>query len=270
MHVQLGARDERRCDEERRGGGEVPGHLDLAEREALGRCDRDARRPDGDACARRREHALGVVARRAPARRPSSRRRRRAPRAGPRTSPGRSRPAARSRSRGATRPRSSSGRWPSVVSTRAPIRPSGSAIRRHRPPRERLVARELEALSVLPGEDPGDAAGRACRRSRSRSAARGARARARPFPRTRSVSAPCSYDVDPERAHRGDRRLGVRGAAEARDARLAVADRPEQDRRGARSTCPPGRRGGRRAAGRARRSDRGRAHSSITGAATTP
>ena len=59
-------------------------------------------------------------------------------------------------------------------------------------------------------------------------------------------------DLDPERADRGDRRLGVRGAPETRDAGLVVADRPEQDARGGRSTCRPGRRCARRAARRAR------------------
>ena len=35
-------------------------------------------------------------------------------------------------------------------------------------------------------------------------------------------------DLDAERADRGDRRLGVGRAAEARDARLAVAERADQ------------------------------------------
>ena len=65
VDVQLGAGHERRGDDERRRRGEVAGHLDLAEREPLGRLGpstlvgrtRHAR-------AGRVEHALGVVARR--------------------------------------------------------------------------------------------------------------------------------------------------------------------------------------------------------------
>ena len=72
-------------------------------------------------------------------------------------------------------------------------------------------------------------------------------------------------DRDPERAHRLDRRLGVGGAAEAGDPRLAVAQRPEQDGAvrdrlvaRARPRCPT------------RRWTRLDPHSSITGATTTP
>ena len=105
-----------------------------------------------------------------------------------------------------------SGRWPSVVSTRAPMRPSGSAILRHRATRERSVAREREG-SALPGEDPGEqpderagvgAVDRPVRGGEPRDARSAHEQRVRPL----------LLDLDPERAHRGDRRLRVRGAAE--------------------------------------------------------
>ena len=71
-------------------------------------------------------------------------------------------------------------------------------------------------------------------------------------------------DGDPERADRLDRRLGVGGAAEARDARLAVAERAEQHR-AVRDRLVAGHRDVADEAG-----DRLDPHSSITGATTTP
>ena len=140
----------------------------------------------------------------------------------------------------------------------------------HRPPRERLVARQLEALTVLSGEDAGD---QADERPGVRAVDRPPR-RAQPteaLPEHAERVGAVLVDVDPERAHRRDRRLGVRGAAEARDVRLAVADRADQHR-AVRDRLVAGNRD---VADEPRdrldqeRSESG-GHSSITGAATTP
>ncbi len=97
----------------------------------------------------------------------------------------------------------------------------------HRPPRERLVARQLERAS-LAREDAAD--------QTHERAGVGAVDRAAGRPET--VQAPPEdaqrvdvvlVDVDTEGAHRGHRGLGVGGAAEARDPRLAVAERRDQD-----------------------------------------
>ena len=140
----------------------------------------------------------------------------------------------------------------------------------HRPPGERVVSHELEALTGLPGEDAGDQADerpgvRAVDRASRRTEA--AEALAEHAERLGAVL----VDVDAERAHRSDRRLGVRRAAEPRDARLAVADRAEQDgavrdrlvTRNGNVTDEP-----RHGLDEDRCERRG--HSSITGAATTP
>ena len=83
---------------------------------------------------------------------------------------------------------------------------------RHRAARERSVAREREG-AALPGEDPGEqpderagvgAVDRPVRGGEPRDARSAHEQRVRPL----------LLDLDPERAHRGDRRLRVRGAAE--------------------------------------------------------
>ncbi len=109
--------------------------------------------------------------------------------------------------------------------THAPER-LGDAL--HRARGERRVADELDA-SLLPREQPGDEA-----HERPRVAAVDGRI-ARPEPVEADATHPQRVgalvdDVDAERAHRGDRRLGVRRAPEARHERLALADRAEQHR----------------------------------------
>ena len=66
----------------------------------------------------------------------------------------------------------------------------------HRPLRERRVARELELLADLTREDAGE---QPDERARVRAVDRppGAFRPPRPFPKTRSVSAPCSYTSTP-------------------------------------------------------------------------
>ena len=58
----------------------------------------------------------------------------------------------------------------------------------------------------------------------------GARRPRSPTPWTRMSSSPSSVDLDAERAHGVDRRLGVGGAPEAADPALALGDRAEQHR----------------------------------------
>ena len=95
----------------------------------------------------------------------------------------------------------------------------------HRPQGQRLVARELEA-SLLPGDDPGQQA------EQCAGVAGGDR------PRLQAAQSDTVddelvvgdvVDLDAERAHGVDRRLGVGRAAEAEHARLPLADRAEQD-----------------------------------------
>ncbi len=122
------------------------------------------------------------------------------------------------------------GRRPSVVSIPAPMRRERLCDAAHGTRRERCIACELELSALLTGEDPRDQPNerpgiRAVDRSPGRDEA------VQPFPEDpQRVPAPCSYTVDPERAHRRDGGLGVRRAAEPRDARLAVADRADQHR----------------------------------------
>ena len=97
----------------------------------------------------------------------------------------------------------------------------------HRPPPERLVAGQLEAAR-LPREDPGQQPeGRARVATVDRPAG------------LAQAAQPGAFDADrvhvvlvnghAERAHRGERRLRVSRAAEALDAHLAVADRPDEN-----------------------------------------
>ena len=264
MHVQLRPRHERRGDEEGRRGGEVPGHLQLAERESFRPCDRHARRPDGDGRARRGEHPLGVVPR---GRGLDDRR------LAVGVEPGEQHRGlhlgARDRQGVVDRvERPAFDRERKVTVGRLdpcphPAERLGDP--RHRPARERPVAREREG-ALLPGEDPGEqpderAGVRAVDRPR-----RGGEPR-EPLPAHEERVRTVLLDLDPEGAYRGDRRLGVRGAPETRDAGLVVADRPEQDRAvGDRlvprdGDVPDEPRDGLDLEG---------AHSSSTGAATTP
>jgi hypothetical protein len=76
-------------------------------------------------------------------------------------------------------------------------------------------------------------------------------------------------DVDSERPRGGDRRLGVRRAPEAGDPGLAFADRAEQDGP-VRDRLVPGHLEVPDQPRYRLDEERGRAHSSITGAETTP
>ena len=77
---------------------------------------------------------------------------------------------------------------------------------------------------------PADAAGRACRRCRSRSARPAAASPRRPTPCTTSVSTSSSSTSTPSARTARERRLGVARAAPARDARLALGERADQQR----------------------------------------
>ena len=157
VDVQLGAGDERGRDDERRGRGEVARHLDLAEREPLGRAHGDARRPDGDVCAGRLAACARCGRASGPARRPSSRRSGEAARrAGSPTSPARSRRAARSRSRASAPPAT-------VIGSVAVRRLDACAHAAERlGDRAPSAARESDSSPVsskrpvLPGEDAGE------------------------------------------------------------------------------------------------------------------
>ena len=99
----------------------------------------------------------------------------------------------------------------------------------HRAGRERLVADELEAPAAPGPRGSPRGAARACPRSRSRS---GHPPPAGPEGRLRArarVSTSGSSTATPSAPHGRDRRLRVRRAPEARDSRLALADRAEQD-----------------------------------------
>ena len=133
----------------------------------------------------------------------------------------------------------------------------------HRAGAERRVARQLELLSLLTREDPREQADEGA----------GIRTVDRPARRAEPAQALAEdpqcvvvvlVDGDPEGADRLDRRLGIGRAAEARDARLAVAQRAEQH--GAvRDRLVAGHRDVPDEAG-----ERLDPHSSITGATTTP
>ena len=207
--------------------------------------DRDARRASRDARARALEEPLGVVARRdrldhgraalAPARR----------RGGPPTSPAPTRPAARSRSPAAPRPRRRAARG---RRSSPPSRPSAGAALRRAPSGAPRATRRRRARSgpSWPARSP----------ARSRMSvpafpqsigASGCRSPRKPDSAHAQDVDVLLDDVDAERAHRRDRRLGVRGAPEARRS-PSLPRRPlRSGRRGARSTCRPARRRARRA-----------------------
>ena len=63
MDGHVGSRHGHSRDEQRGSGGEVPGDLDLAKREAVGLLDGDALRAAADSCARTFEQAFGVIPR---------------------------------------------------------------------------------------------------------------------------------------------------------------------------------------------------------------
>ena len=141
------------ADDERRGRGDVAGHLDLAERRAARPPHRDAVLPPRDPSTRRLEHQLGVVAGR---RRLDDRRLAR--RVEAREQNRRLHLRARDgqlvgRSTAAAGPRCRSAACPSSVSTPAPMRASGSVTRSIGRALKRGVARQLELLPVLTCED---------------------------------------------------------------------------------------------------------------------
>ena len=194
--------------------------------------------PRLDTRARRAEHPLGVVARRGGLEHGRRAGRRTVPRGGRTTSPARSRPAARTRCRGAPRRRCAAAARPSVVSTARAHLGQRRRDALHRPRAAATRRRSSSKLPVLPGEQAGQQARERARRCRSRSS---------PLPQAAQADAAHAHDVaalphlHAERAHRGDRRLGVGGAAEALD-HASRRRRPRRAaRRGARSTCRPGR-----------------------------
>ena len=252
-----------RCrDDERRGRGEVAGHLDLDRLQPLGRLDRDALLAPRDRGAGRLEHQLGVVARRlrlddrrlALGVEPGEEDRRLDLRARDRQLVGDR----------AQRPALDPERQVPVVGLDAGAHAAerlGDPL--HRPAAERGVAGELELLPLLAREDPGEEADEGARVGavdRPAGSDEPSQALAEDVQRVLAVL----VDGDPEGANRLDRRLGVGRAAEAGDARLAVADRAEQDRAV----------GDRLVAGHGDVPDEARdrldPHSSITGATTTP
>ena len=209
-----------------------PGTCDLGQPQPLGPASTRDRAP-ASASTRApaaREHQLGVVARRRRLdhrRRPASRRARRA---GSPTSPARSRPAARSSiavELAALDARAAGGRR----SPRSP-RPSAAAARRPAPSAGARATRRRRARSGpawkarMPHDEPRERAGVAAvdRRRRAR-AARAGRRRGR-----RACRRPPRRPRTPSARDGGERRLGVAGAAPAADARLALAERAEQQR----------------------------------------
>ncbi len=110
---------------------------------------------------------------------------------------------------------------------RSPHPPQRLGYALHRPRRERLVADELEP-ALLSGDEPGEES-----HERARVAAVDRRVRRTQPAETDAVDAK-SVDVvldhlDSERTDGRDRRLRVRRATEARDARLPLADGADED-----------------------------------------
>ena len=267
--MELRPGDERGRDDEGRGAREVARDLDLVEREALCTADRDAGRADGDARARGLEHALRVVAGR---RGLDDGRLALGVQAG--EEDGRLHLRARDRKRVVDRAK----RRPDDAHRQVPVgrlqlrthAAEGVGDPGHRAARQRVVAAQLERLPGLAGEDPGDQAheGAGVRAvDRAAGPAEAAKALAEDAERVGAVL----VDLHAERTHGRDRRLGVGRAAESRDPRLAVADRADQhravrDRLVARhGDVAEELRNGLDEHGVDRR-----AHSSITGATTTP
>ncbi len=228
MHGQLGSREQSRCDEEWRGGGEVSRDLDVAELQPLDRPDRDTARAAAHRHAGLREQRLRVVA-------------------GRRLLGDRGLAAVCVETREEHRGlhlRARDGQlvfdWPERSTLdrdrRATVcrldRGSHQAQRLcdplHRPGAERVVAGQLEP-SFLTCEQPGQQAHeRACVAAVDRLLGRLQAAQAGAEDAERAVVD--FVDAHAERADGRERRLGVPRTAEARDARLPVRHRPEQQR----------------------------------------
>ena len=203
-----------------------PGTVDLDQLEPLGRLDETELGPPARHARPPRRASARCGRASASARRPSSSRRRSARRGGSPTSPARSRPAACSRCRSASA-LDDERRQPSVVSTR---RPSARAARRSGPSAAR--ASDSSPVSSKRPSWPARMPGRsrmsvpALPQSIGRPGSQPAQADAvddelvvvpRPRPRRRAPAPPSTVaSVSPR-------------AAEAADARLALADRADQD-----------------------------------------
>ena len=228
--VSVGAGQQRRGDEERRGRRDVARHVHLGQRAGVGPPStltdagraRDARAGGARASAR-----CGRAS--APARRRSSARSRRARRAGSPTSPARSRPAARSRSPCSSRPSIVSGRWPSVVSTLGAH--ARAAARRCAPSAGARATRRRRARSGPPGRRGCPSTSRTSVPALPQSI--GAVRRAQPAQADAvdaSVSTSSSSTSTPSARTARERRLGVARAAPAADERLALGERADQQR----------------------------------------
>ena len=268
VHVELRAGHERRGDDQWRGRGEVTRNLDLAERQPLGGTDADALGPPCDRCAGGLEHPLGVVASR-----DGLDDRRLAVRIEPGEQDGRLHLRARHRQSVGDRVE------------RAPLHaegePSVSALdaRTHLPQRiddpphrtgaERRVSDELELLPRLTGQDAREQTDERAGVAAVDGSARGGQP-AEADARDAQLVVRLLGHGDTARSYGGDRGLGVGRATEACDAGLPFADRADQhravrDRLVARDcdVTDESRHG-------LDVDTRLAAHSSITGAATTP
>ncbi len=226
MDVQLGAREHRGRDDERRRRREVAGNLDLVELEPVGRLNGDARLTPCDRHPGRLEHQLGVIAgrrglddRRLPFRvqageedRGLHLRARDGKLVGDRAERSCVDP-----ERQVTVHRLEAGTHPSERLGDPP----------HRADAERRVTRQLELLPVLTRQDPGQ-------QPDERSRVRAVDGPARRHEPSQSLAEDAErvvvvlVDRDPESSDRLDRGLGVRGPAEPSDPRLSVAERSEQ------------------------------------------
>ena len=218
--------DERGGDHERRRRREVSRHFDLIEREPVRGRHSDARRANHDASAGRCEHPLGVV---------TCRRRLDDGRLPVCEEPGEEHGRLHLRARdrqGVVDRAQRSTHDPHWQVTLGGLDKRSHATERlgyppHRPGRERVVARELERPS-LAREDAGQQADeRPCVAAVDRPIR--SREPAKPPPEDPQRVVAVLVDVDAECPDRGDRRLGVGGAPEARNARLAVAERPDEN-----------------------------------------
>jgi hypothetical protein len=225
VHRQVAAGDERRRGKERRRRREVArhGHLPQPKRGRLLHRDRRRPAPHADPCAL--EHELGVIA---GGRRLDDRR-----------LPGciEAREKNRRLDLGA-RDRQLVGRAPQRLDgldreRRVPVgrrdaraqEPKRLGDPLHRPLRQRLVARERRRG----GLSRGDAGEQAHQRARVPAVDRSALEAAQAGARDDELVVRLLDDLDAQRPHGGDRRLGVAGAPEAGDARRALADRAEEN-----------------------------------------
>ena len=240
---QARAGQERRGDDERRGRGEVAGHVEPERLEPLGRPDLDparlalrrARPPRGASARCGRGSATGstTVGRPVRRRKPGEQDARLHLRARDRQLvPDRAQRRAVDR-RAAARP--------SVgLDAGAHLASAASAIRSIGRERSDSSPTSSNRRPSLAGEDARRAAGRACPALPQSIGPAGACRPRSPTPRDADDVVALLVDLDAERPHGGDRRLGVAGAAEAARSRTRPRRPRRRAPRGARSTCRPG------------------------------